>query len=78
MKKILFILLLGTYNCMAQLAEIDSVKQLLSENLHDTVLILNYLELAHLYSSVNPDSGISYGEKAIATKLGWILDYRIF
>ncbi|NOZ45466.1 MAG: SpoIIE family protein phosphatase [Chlorobi bacterium] len=52
-------------NCVAQLTEIDSVKILLLKKMHDTVRIDNYLELAHLYSTVNTDSAIFYGNRAM-------------
>lgn len=66
LKKIgIIILLFKVFACFAQVHEIDSVKKLLSKSLPDSILVNYYLELDNLYSTVNPDSSLYYGNKSI-------------
>ncbi|MDN5201859.1 tetratricopeptide repeat protein [Fulvivirgaceae bacterium BMA10] len=66
MKKVLLILLFPLNGLFAQQNSIDSLKQVLSDPLTDSLKIKTFLDIADLYKNDLPDSALKYAEKSLA------------
>jgi two-component system, NtrC family, sensor kinase len=62
---LLLIVSLSITMSVGQTQEIDSLRTALSQNLHDSTRIQVFVNMAYAFRSINPDSTIALGERAI-------------